>query len=731
MGKKQTKPLLTISLLTSDRKETIRKCLDSLQPLRDAVDSELIIVDTGCDEEMLGIIGEYTDRIVHFPWRDDFSAARNAGLEQARGAWFMYIDDDEWFEDVMPIAEFFLSGEYQKYTSACYRVHNYLDYSGTRYTATAGKRLLLLGKGVRFHGCVHEMPVIFAGETKLLDCYVHHYGYVFVSESSKNRHIKRNAVLLEKLLKEEPDQPHWWAQLAQEYAGSGDNHKFYEVCHDAMERFQSVSAPDTNRHRGTFYNGALLAKLRQFDYQEAARIYEKAIADMRNNGMCRLALYANGATAYYYLEDDARCEQCANAYVKLYGTMADDADRQLLEGAFFTMNACKRDTRDIVYSFLIRCGIRRGDLGALRAYFDALAWEEEIVYFYSDQFVGDVIHAMAEHPYESCFVHFAQILMNRESLLDNTMHVLDEIEQNAKREDEETEERFARIIRIFSQVSSKHYYIAYLRVLNVRLGGDSKRLPEYFEALFDKVLDIFQIDDRAWEVARQYRVELEPLFFKIPFDSWKDGVVWFCGNSALEVIQKRIRLVKAMQRSENIRYSFFYIKTLEARLMLGEAKEDRGALRELISDFTGQTLAFYHAYYKQQAFKGDMDMLPVACRAAVRLEAALASEETGDARLALTNYKKCAGVCPSLDPAISAYAHLYADEVHRKNQDPQAAMKLRMMAEQVLKQIPVLMESGQREEALEAVRQLRAMLPGDEKIQKLEQEVMDGSTSND
>lgn len=160
--------------------------------------------------------------------------------------------------------------------------------------------------------------------------------------------------------------------------------------------------------------------------------------------------------------------------------------------------------------------------------------------------------------------------------------------------------------------------------------------------------------------------------------------------------------------------------------MLGEAKENLGALRELLSDFTEQTLAFYHTYYKQQAFKGDMDMLPVACRAAVYLEAALASEETGDELLVLTNYKKCAGVCPSLDPVISAYAHLYADKGRRKSQDPQTVMKLQLMAQQVLKQVQVLLDAGKNEEALQAVQQLRTMLPGDERIRQLEEQILSG-----
>ena len=49
---KENRPLLTISLLSSGRGKTIKKCLDSIVPLMEKVDSELIIVDTGCNEEI-------------------------------------------------------------------------------------------------------------------------------------------------------------------------------------------------------------------------------------------------------------------------------------------------------------------------------------------------------------------------------------------------------------------------------------------------------------------------------------------------------------------------------------------------------------------------------------------------------------------------------------------------------------------------------------------------------
>lgn len=107
---KEQKTVLSVSLLVSNRKDTIRKCLDSIKPLLDSIPGELIVVDTVGEENSDGsleIAKEYTDKIVHFDWCNDFAAARNAGLKEACGEWFLFLDDDEWFEDVSEIIEFF------------------------------------------------------------------------------------------------------------------------------------------------------------------------------------------------------------------------------------------------------------------------------------------------------------------------------------------------------------------------------------------------------------------------------------------------------------------------------------------------------------------------------------------------------------------------------------------------------------------------------------------------
>ena len=132
---------LTISLLASSRIHSLERCLDSLKPLLQTVPAELIVVFTGTDDGVRQVAERYTDQIVPFTWCNDFSAARNAGLKKARGEWFLYLDDDEWFEDVTEICEFFQSGEYQNYRSASYIQRNYLDWNGTKYSDFAAHRM--------------------------------------------------------------------------------------------------------------------------------------------------------------------------------------------------------------------------------------------------------------------------------------------------------------------------------------------------------------------------------------------------------------------------------------------------------------------------------------------------------------------------------------------------------------------------------------------------------------
>ena len=136
--------------------KTTKKCLDSLKSLREKVPSELIIVDTGCDEEMKKLLQSYTDIIIPFAWCNDFSKARNVGMDAAQGEWFLYLDDDEWFIDTDDIEEFFLSGNYKNYYYALYIQRNYMSLNKELVTDAWVSRMVSLKNRPRFVSSIHE-----------------------------------------------------------------------------------------------------------------------------------------------------------------------------------------------------------------------------------------------------------------------------------------------------------------------------------------------------------------------------------------------------------------------------------------------------------------------------------------------------------------------------------------------------------------------------------------------
>ena len=214
---------LTISLLVSDRIATLGRCLSSITPLLRELDAELIIVYTGQNPETLELAKQYTSHIIPFTWCNDFAKARNAGLNAAKGEWFLYLDDDEWFEDVDEILYFFKSGEYQRYQTAFYIQRNYTDWEGVSYADAYVGRMCRRLPDTRFVYPIHENIKPYPDPSKKFGTFVHHFGYAGVKNDTKQTEKSdRNLSLLLTRLKNEPASAHLYAQAAQEYSGSGE-----------------------------------------------------------------------------------------------------------------------------------------------------------------------------------------------------------------------------------------------------------------------------------------------------------------------------------------------------------------------------------------------------------------------------------------------------------------------------------------------------------------------------
>ncbi len=203
------KILLSIGMIVKNEEKKIEKCLKALQPLRDAINCELVIADTGSTDKTREIAEKYADILFDFEWIDDFAAARNAVMDKCSGKWYLSVDADEYLDpNIDEILNFFKIADINNITSAFVRLHNYQDENDyDQYSVFYAYRLVKLSTGVRFYGKIHEVfEDVKEGYVYYLKKTIFwHDGYINNGILTDRKKGKRNIELLEKELESNPD----------------------------------------------------------------------------------------------------------------------------------------------------------------------------------------------------------------------------------------------------------------------------------------------------------------------------------------------------------------------------------------------------------------------------------------------------------------------------------------------------------------------------------------------
>jgi len=202
----ESRPLLSIGMIFKNEIRCLERCMESLQPLRDAVPCELVMADTGSDDGSREIAEKYADVLFDFPWIDDFAAARNAVMDRCSGRWYFSIDCDEWLDkDISNFLGFLTGPGGKNHKSAGITIRNYTDKDLTRYGDMMGLRMVRMDTGVRYDGAVHE-ALNFGAEQIVFNLKVilHHDGYVVEGGPGGKAKHDRNMSLLEKQMEEKP-----------------------------------------------------------------------------------------------------------------------------------------------------------------------------------------------------------------------------------------------------------------------------------------------------------------------------------------------------------------------------------------------------------------------------------------------------------------------------------------------------------------------------------------------
>ncbi len=231
---------ISACIIAKNEEKYLEGCLKRLKPYG----FEIIVTDTGSDDNTKEIAAKYADKVLDFEWIDDFSAARNFCAEHASNNWIFSIDCDEYINNADVSKIRILTQKFPRGLGVVVIENIALENGQRRY---ASDRVIRFYNRNHFHFCnrVHEQimaknPSMVKIDRFMLPMELIHHGYDIGAEEMKKKQ-QRNIKLLLKSLESNPDDPYLYFQMAQ----SNYVMQNYE---EALEYYKKALSfePDTN-----------------------------------------------------------------------------------------------------------------------------------------------------------------------------------------------------------------------------------------------------------------------------------------------------------------------------------------------------------------------------------------------------------------------------------------------------------------------------------------------------
>ena len=500
------KPLLTISLLISNRPETVRKCIESILPILEAIPSELILTDTSKNAEMNALCHEYTEQVYEFEWVKDFSKARNFGLEKAKGEWFMFLDDDEWFVDVQGFIDFFQSGEYKKYGHADYLTRNFYDPECTQFGDCWVSRMFRRDEDIRYEGIVHEIFAPVRGPKKYIHCMTHHIGYIFLTEEKRKAHSERNITLLFEQLKVEPKNLRWQGQLVLEYRFRADWENEVSFCRECLEDAKDFSTPSQYNHLGTFYAGLIEGLFYLKEYEESIAVCQRALEDTRCTELAKALYLLRLAENFAMLDEWEKAKTYATSYLKEYKTLHPQKELMLKqESALVVRYAFEELNIKKAYAILACCDLKEGSNALLNQYYKEIPWNLNYTVFY-EKMTEVMVEAMATLAYNDIYVQVIKDACKKEEF---KMFVCAKAQEWEQKDDA----AFQQLAHVFAQVEDEFWFFWYMKMVEEDIQAGRYGIEVADE---DKLLTISLLISNRPDTIRRCLDSLQPIRKLIP-----------------------------------------------------------------------------------------------------------------------------------------------------------------------------------------------------------------------
>lgn len=721
---------LTITMLVSNRIDTIRQCMDSIDPLLKKIPSELIVVDTGSTDGSIEIVRQYTDKIVPFVWCSDFAKARNAGLQSARGEWVMFLDDDEWFEDIGEIIDFFESNEYQQYNRGVYLVRNYGDREGRSWTQTNAARMVKRLPNTEFIGRIHEYIGPQEGPSRYFSAYVHHYGYVFASEEERIKHSLRNVRLLEEEISHCPEDVRLLAHLVQEYYAIGEMQKALDICRRVMDMYR----PQDRNYAGYCYNISLRTYIARKNWEQA---YDWGKMLIEKGAPTRVALLGTIGEMISVCHNTEKYEEglnCLNKYLELYAVLIKENYR---EETFSDLSKyLQEDEKEYIYAEGIALAVLAQDWKQAEKFFHAKDWRAVPLPLFKDT------------------LNYVTELWTRTEFRREYAEVLDRVMGSSacRRQITENIARLARtdrkaydaLLRLFGSSRDESYesrkfrflYFASIQEEEINPAVEAsikssleKRLSELWEEADNPLL----WEREIWEAIGRRRLSVGRIVERLPLYQWSAQVrSWLeteleTGNTKNEgdlVFENMETVYHAIVRGDNStpQIQYLELKYREGILRKRFCAKQEDSLKTL-ADFSCRVLDFYGRIYRQDIIdECRTELLPPDAAFALSVQAALRCRQEGDLKAYMRHIAEAAKSYPVM--ADSCKVLLRIEEEDNQNRITRAEqMEFIQLAEQMKYKVRLLIDNGNYETAKQILAQLQVLIPEDEELEKIAQAV--------
>lgn len=665
---------LTISLLVSDRAETLDRCLASVKPLLRELDSELVIVYTGKEPGTLKTAEQYTTHIIPFTWCNDFSKARNAGLEEAQGEWFLYLDDDEWFEDTGEIIQFFKSGEYRQYQSAEYIQRNYLDWEGSTFADAYVGRMCRRTRGTRFVYPIHENIKPFPGPCKKFGAYVHHFGYIGTkNEEEQAQKSDRNLSLLLERLKKEPASAHLYAQLAQEYAGIRKYGDAIRYCREGL----ALARKEDRRDSLEMWLQLELPRLLLCDSElrTALEEGEKILASSRIQEVGELNLEVCLVDVCWGLKQYRKGLELVQRYHRCLEYLRVHPEKAMEQnGITATFSSAKIQAAGI----FVRGLFFAMELGETKAAWELLSWIPW----------EDAVHTSSQYG---------------------------NLEEWKKQYGGQKEQ----ILKAYDCLETDNAYVMLQKAYYAAGQNKMEEAAGYWEACARDCPE--ELKEQLVRMAVENGFSLDAVLTGMSLEDW-NRCAWMLSEKIaipkLEEFAGKIlpELSGKPLFAQRLRQAF-----LEKQLTQGLLEQQR--LTELLSKYCESVIADAGMLYQSEVLEDpDSCILPVKYRFAVTVREALKAMESGEFAGCVPLLKKALHIYPQMSAVVGRLTGYLGEMINHPPRPVSAEFEI--LGNQVKQMLPGLIENGQWKEAYGVVTQLLTLLPQDLEALRLKQEIL-------